>query len=360
MTRIEMLFQPRRRPENRSTARKGHQNRSDTVDMEVGPAGEGAGALSDMRVQGLMNLPKWVWFCSDWSVDPKFQQNVSLLELPKKFVWLHGEALSSTVFLKLPCGQQWEIGLLKSDGKVYLQQGWPKFTEHYQLDNGYLLYFRYEGNSHFGVSICGLSTCQIEYPSIPTQSDGKLKVPSRKEKTEEANSVTPPTSQAQKRMRTSATGMCPLGHVAGMKSQVSQKKTESGGSKFKISKTGSGRTYKSYKDSRALEAASSFSSPKPFFKKVVRDHPSACYNLRLPKNFVDGHLERKDQIVILQAGAKNWHVNLLKCQSGYFFAKGWNKFLTGNSLHPGDVCIYELIEKNQALLKVSIFKRNAV
>ncbi|PON51128.1 B3 DNA binding domain containing protein [Parasponia andersonii] len=237
-------------------------------------------------------------------------------DLPKKFVLLHGEALCNVVFLKLPCGQQWEIGLLKSHGKVYLQQGWPKFTKHYRLDYGHLLFFRYEGKSHFSVSICGLSTCEIDYLSIPAHSDGNLGVPIR-EQTEEDDSVLLPTSPAHQRMRSS------------------------GSDKFRKSKKGIRRTYKSYRDSRAFAEASSFSSSNPFFKKVVRDHPSACYNLRLPDKFVNGHIEKKTQIVKLQVGANHWDVKLLRCESGFFFSGGWSKFLAANFLHPGDVCVYD-------------------
>lgn len=83
---------------------------------------------------------------------------------------LHGETLSNVVFLKLPCGSEWEIGLTKSDGKVWLNQGWPEFATRYSLDQRRLLFFRYKGNSRFAVSIFGKTTCQICYDPFPANS----------------------------------------------------------------------------------------------------------------------------------------------------------------------------------------------
>ncbi|PON92205.1 LOW QUALITY PROTEIN: B3 DNA binding domain containing protein [Trema orientale] len=107
-------------------------------------------------------------------------------------------------------------------------------------------------------------------------------------------------------------------------------------------------TYKSYKNSRAFEEASSFSSSNPFF---IRIH--------LPDNFIKGHLERKTQIVKL-VGMKYWHVKLLNCDSRSFFFGGLSTFVNENASGPSDVCIYELINKKSVVLKVSIFKDNVV
>lgn len=42
-------------------------------------------------------------------------------------------SLSSQVILKLPCGSRWEVGLTKSDGNVWIENGWNKFAEHCSL-----------------------------------------------------------------------------------------------------------------------------------------------------------------------------------------------------------------------------------
>lgn len=55
-------------------------------------------------------------------------------------------------------------------------------------------FLKYEGNSHFHVSICDASKCEIDY------SDPNLKE-SRKKETEEDGSVMPPSFPTQKKMR---------------------------------------------------------------------------------------------------------------------------------------------------------------
>ncbi|KAL5557177.1 hypothetical protein UlMin_039413 [Ulmus minor] len=85
----------------------------------------------------------------------------------EKFVRLHGNSLSNSVILKIPCGSEWTIGLEKKDLKVWLFKGWSDFSKYYCLKIGYLIVFRYEGASHFRVSIFDKSTFRINYPTIP-------------------------------------------------------------------------------------------------------------------------------------------------------------------------------------------------
>ncbi|KAF4380712.1 hypothetical protein F8388_017066 [Cannabis sativa] len=56
----------------------------------------------------------------------------------------------------------------------------------------------------------------------------------------------------------------------------------------------------------------------------------------------------------LWVGEKYWHVKLLAYKSKYKFSAGFAVFARQNSLQPGDICIFELIKRNQAEMKVSI------
>ena len=50
----------------------------------------------------------------------------------------------------------------------------------------------------------------------------------------------------------------------------------------------------------------------------------------------------------LWVGEENWHVKLIVNGSDYkFSAAGWGAFARDNSLQPRDVCIFELIKRNQ-------------
>ena len=74
-------------------------------------------------------------------------------------------SLSSQVYLNLPCGSRWEVGLTKTDGTVWIEQGWNEFAQHCSLSRGNLLVFRYEGDSQFTVIIFDNTTVEIDCSS---------------------------------------------------------------------------------------------------------------------------------------------------------------------------------------------------
>ncbi|XP_024030815.1 B3 domain-containing transcription factor VRN1-like, partial [Morus notabilis] len=90
-------------------------------------------------------------------------------QIPKRIVNKCGDTLSTPVFLKLPCGSQWKLGLLKNRLKMY--KGWTDFSKNYSLGRGDLLVFEYEGNSQFHVFIFDKSTTEIDYPSSSNRSE---------------------------------------------------------------------------------------------------------------------------------------------------------------------------------------------
>lgn len=77
---------------------------------------------------------------------------------------LHGHTLSETVLLKLPSGAVSRIGLEKRNGKVWLRNGWPRFTESYAIVRGHMLVFKYHGNSEFSLVIFNDTTYEVDYP----------------------------------------------------------------------------------------------------------------------------------------------------------------------------------------------------
>ncbi|KAG8474659.1 hypothetical protein CXB51_031176 [Gossypium anomalum] len=86
------------------------------------------------------------------------------LEIPGKFVRKYGNGLSNSVLLTVPSGDTWHVELTKSDGIVWLQNGWQEFSEYFSLKYGHLLVFKYEGNGKFLVLIFDTSASEIDYP----------------------------------------------------------------------------------------------------------------------------------------------------------------------------------------------------
>ncbi|MBA0793824.1 hypothetical protein Gohar_018207, partial [Gossypium harknessii] len=87
-------------------------------------------------------------------LESKFNKEVTFSivdgqRIPRKFVKNHGNGMSSPALLQVPSGEVWKVELTKSDGKICFENGWLEFANHYSLELGHLLVFRYDRNSNF-------------------------------------------------------------------------------------------------------------------------------------------------------------------------------------------------------------------
>lgn len=76
------------------------------------------------------------------------------------------------------------------------------------------------------------------------------------------------------------------------------------------------------------------------------------------------HLKPGAQVVALEVAGRFWRVKVCFYQRRPgregFFSSGWRKFAIENSLQVGDICIFELIEREEVVLMVSIHKRQYI
>ncbi|KAK3195645.1 hypothetical protein Dsin_026955 [Dipteronia sinensis] len=84
--------------------------------------------------------------------------------IPEKFVRKFGDLLSAVVKLTVPNGHDWNVGLTKDGKKMWFDDGWHDFVNHFSVCAGYFLVFRYEKNSNFHVLIFDTTACEIPYP----------------------------------------------------------------------------------------------------------------------------------------------------------------------------------------------------
>ncbi|XP_040369495.1 B3 domain-containing protein LOC_Os12g40080 [Rosa chinensis] len=102
-----------------------------------------------------------------------------------------------------------------------------------------------------------------------------------------------------------------------------------------------------------LEVANKFSSKNPFFKITI----GSGHSVHVPVKFSSSFIKQKKQTVMLQVKDTFWPVNLISskpCSTS--ICGGWAAFAKENCLREGDVCIFELIEMNDIVLKVHIFR----
>ncbi|KAH7850776.1 hypothetical protein Vadar_002877 [Vaccinium darrowii] len=93
------------------------------------------------------------------------------LRIPNKFLSQYGKNLGSHVFLKVPSGAVWKVELVKSNGGVWMCNGWKEFAKYYSIGYGHLLVFRYDGSYNFHVIIFDTSASEIEYPLSATHGE---------------------------------------------------------------------------------------------------------------------------------------------------------------------------------------------
>lgn len=84
--------------------------------------------------------------------------------MPRRFIRMFGKELSSNVLLTVPNGGVWQVGLEKTNGQIWFNDSLNKFIDYYSIDYGFLLLFKYEGNSSFQVLIFDTTTFEIQYP----------------------------------------------------------------------------------------------------------------------------------------------------------------------------------------------------
>jgi hypothetical protein len=71
-----------------------------------------------------------------------------------------------------------------------------------------------------------------------------------------------------------------------------------------------------------------------------------------------GVIENKDKYVMLQIGKRSWNLKLLHCnddKNGRRLSAGWYSFASESGLQPGNVCVFELINKKDLVFKVHVF-----
>ncbi|CAI8596797.1 unnamed protein product [Vicia faba] len=73
---------------------------------------------------------------------------------------------------------------------------------------------------------------------------------------------------------------------------------------------------------------------------------------------LQGVIENKKTNVMIQIGERSWNLKLLPCYNNIRSCRlsaGWSLFARESGLQPGDVCIFELINKKDLVFKVHVF-----
>lgn len=312
-------------------------------------------------------------------VTPHFLSRVSYntlldykLRIPKEFMKKYGKTLSNPVGIKVPNGTKWKIWLTKYDGDVWSAKGWLEFAHYFSLENGQTLIFSYKGCSQFDVVIIGTNGLEIDYPLIISNFNS---TPIKETDIDDASSCAkanekspPPFPCAQKRMKrnlSAAPTQCgsleinqenPMNRGNLPHSCESKEiEVESHRAKPQVRAVPKQRPLNKAEKDKALSRTKDFTSQYPHFKVVMqRGHLHNRYEFVFPIDFWFQHLYKVvGAATLCVSDGRTWTVELygrligLSDRKIYFLRTGWREFVEDNDPKIGDVCIFELTNKNE-------------
>ncbi|KAL1107111.1 hypothetical protein V6Z11_D03G020100 [Gossypium hirsutum] len=270
----------------------------------------------------------------------------SFTGIPRKFVKNHGNGMSSPALLQVPSGEVWKVELTKSDGKICFENSWLEFANHYSLELGHLLVFRYDRNSNFHIQYPYTSNYYRRSDEFPEQNinrsedDDSIKI---------IGNISP-----SKKMREELQPPCPRPHKM-MRSTNSDNETEAKcneKSEFLTQQIRPNGCPARNDDSTSHPIIQQFKphdmTENPCFQVVM--HPSYVGHSSDKKchttNFVRKHLMKEQCSVLLcNSSGKTWIATFKQRRIGerLYIRSGWDTFVRDNNIQVGDFCAFELI-----------------
>ncbi|KAG5535740.1 hypothetical protein RHGRI_023488 [Rhododendron griersonianum] len=240
------------------------------------------------------------------------------LGIPRDFVKHFTGDLRYKSTITTPEKRSWHVELKEVDEHLYFQEGWQQFVHDNSLVFGDFLIFYYGGNAQFYTKIYGKNGCRKKVSGPTREIDKEITCPQDNQTVERRKS---------KRLAQGANG------------------DESAQKELCL-------TFSSAIQERTRKEASKFVSEFPFFEVVMRPSYINTGLMNVPSSF---HRYMKDRHgATLVVSDRSWPVKLIKTRVK--FCHGWSTFCRENTLKVDDVCVFELIEKNDVVLKVSIFR----
>ncbi|KAG5535737.1 hypothetical protein RHGRI_023485 [Rhododendron griersonianum] len=332
------------------------------------------------------------------------------LGIPMKFISQYGKNLGNHVFLKVPSGAVWKVELERSNGVVWICNGWKEFAKYYSIGFGHLLVFRYNGNCNFNVLIFDTSASEIEYPVSATHREqtningnGNSKIPVTEDAIEIDDSVETLGVTPCATYNTEREEIYGRGEIEKLGIQTRQKTRQASYYRANIEKDASvkilddslvrdspvsererANTKSGMENnmqefppdilSKGLKLPNQKKDVKTEIEKyatklreeISRTPLRECQfkdfrwdNMNVPLKFVKKYLRDNQKSISLRiSDGTTW---LVRFYAGAMNGKrnlGWGPFVRDNNLKVGDICVFELISTGiEPQLDVTIFRK---
>ncbi|KAH9695825.1 B3 domain-containing transcription factor VRN1 [Citrus sinensis] len=289
------------------------------------------------------------------------------LMIPPLFAIKFGHELTNAATLTLPNGRQSQVSLKKDGRNVWFRDGWHEFVEIHSITPGYFLVFKYEKNSRFRVHIFDTTACEIKCPCMSEESENV-----KDEMVDSEDCV-----EISKRLfaQKSLKWNCKFG--ASLENSKVKYKCDPGSKKRKkeelaeknesdeldlCDSLGEMGIYVSKRcrisaegKKRAIRIARLLKLKNPTFMVILL--PRDKHYAYVPAKFANEFFSRDAQSVkvqVLNETERSLHIHW-RHKGGFFLSKGWAELSKDKKLAEGDICVFQLIRKEDVLLKLSIF-----
>ncbi|CAK9166405.1 unnamed protein product [Ilex paraguariensis] len=254
------------------------------------------------------------------------------LRIPPAFLKNFNGDLPQKAVLKSPCKRSWWVHVNSVNQNFFFQEGWEEFVQYHSLEFGDILVFSYVGTSKFYVSLYGKNSCKKlasltrnDVKSLPLVKGNQAIGPGEFVLNQQVFCMPdklPRTDRKADRPR----------------HQVEMAIEENDGD---------------------LEAANKSISTNPSFKLVLGQAYISKGIVSIPSSFRKNYMEKVRPSATLQLSKKSWPVKLNYRHGTVQFCQGWLRFVKDNNLQEGDVCCFELIGRNNYVMKVFISRPRA-
>ncbi|KAL5790791.1 hypothetical protein ACOSQ2_005679 [Xanthoceras sorbifolium] len=342
-----------------------------------------------------------------------------ILRIPEKFVRKFGDELSDVALLRVPNGRVWHVGLTKDRSKILFNDGWDDFVKYHSIGVGYFLVFKYGRNTNFDVLILGTTYCEIEYPYNGENVENHKQKSQHEIKSEDSveimdlrtpnplasplkkkyfnkrtrsfsktcpppmkqNQAKPPFRSApvtdRRRKKCAASLESPTlehGYETRLKKKCKMEKlTEINESNVVaenqecdlleemgiiVSRRFAGVSAE--ERARIINASQLFKPKCPSFVIILRARALAKRTMYVPYEFAVKYLSRDANFIKLRdQGGREWPVRVIWRDCGGPFMrfkwKQWDEFSKEKNLEVGDIWLFEIIRKEDYLMKISVF-----
>ncbi|XP_059623762.1 putative B3 domain-containing protein At5g66980 [Cornus florida] len=254
------------------------------------------------------------------------QKSSQQLCVPPDFVKHFNGTIPTKAILKDLCGKFWHVEMEDVENGVFIKNGWQSFVNHYSIELGDFLVFRYNGNSIFDVRIFGKSGCMKENTLAIEKTATRVKI----EEETEAEQTSPKHTNVRKR-KYSEVG-CKIS-------------PESRGLLGPIQLTPQRIVSETIQEKKIFNAGRMTSPKNPYFIATLPSSRLRPASVTIPKSIATNNdIKINPQMVLCDQDRKSWPVNIVPRKDGRLnFSQGFRDFLQDNSIALNDKCLFEFL-----------------